>query len=421
MAALVLVAAGVWIVAAALLWRSSVPGGLRLPAVDLHAVFSDAELSRAARFERFERVLWVLSQVALLGVLAAYAARGARFARESAAGPIGTGMLLGMLGFALVWVVQVPFQLASLWWERRYDISQAGYLDVLIGGWFALGATFLFLCLALLIVMALARVMGDRWWLLGGPAFVGLAALFLLVSPYLLPNTHRLDDPALLADARAYERAEGVGPIRIDVQEVSELTKAANAMALGIGPTRRIVLWDTLLEFPRAEASFVLAHEIAHHSRDHLPKGLAWYALFALPGAWAIARTTRRRGGMRDPLAVPLSLLVLVVLQLAALPFENMIGRRIEAEADWVALERARNPAAARGAFRHFTVDSLSDPSPPGWAYVLLEGHPTIEQRLAMIQAWEVRQATSAAQSPPPVPGRRALAGRSPATPASRR
>ena len=400
MAALVLVAAGVWVVAVALLWRSSVPDGLRLPAVDLDAVFSDAELSRAARFARFERVLWVLSQVALVGVLVAYAARGARFARESAAGPIGTGMLLGMLGFALVWVAQVPFQLASLWWERRYGISKAGYLDSLLEGWFGLGATFLFLCLALLIVMALARVMGDRWWLLGGPAFVGLAALFLFISPYLLPNTHRLDDPALLADARAYERAEGVGPIRIDVQDVSELTEAANAMALGVGPTRRIVLWDTLLEFPRPEASFVLAHEIAHHSRDHLPKGLAWYALFALPGAWAIARATRRRGGMRDPLAVPLSLLVLVVLQLAALPFENAIGRRIEAEADWVALERARNPAAARGAFRHFTVDSLSDPSPPGWAYVLLEGHPTIEQRLAMIEAWRLRQATSAAQSP---------------------
>ena len=400
MAALVLVAAGVWVVAVALLWRSSVPDGLRLPAVDLHAVFSDAELSRAARFARFERVLWVLSQVALVGVLAVYAARGARFARESAAGPIGTGMLLGMLGFALVWTAQVPFQLVALWWERRYGISKANYFESLFEGWFALGAEFLFLCLALLIVMALARVMGDRWWLLGGPAFVGLAALFLFISPYLLPNTHRLDDPALLADARAYERAEGVGPIRIDVQDVSELTEAANAMALGVGPTRRIVLWDTLLEFPRPEASFVLAHEIAHHSRDHLPKGLAWYALFALPGAWAIARATRRRGGMRDPLAVPLSLLVLVVLQLAALPLENVIGRRIEAEADWVALERTRNPDAARGAFRRFTVDSLSEPSPPGWAYVLLEGHPTIEQRLAMIDAWRLRQATSAAQSP---------------------
>ncbi len=400
MAALALIAAGAWVAAAALLWRSSVPDGVRLPDVDMRAVFSDAELARAARFARFERALWVLSQIALVGVLAVYAARGARFARESAAGPIGTGMLLGMLGFALVWLVQVPFQLASLWWERRYGIVSAGYLDRLLEGWFGLGAEFLFLCLALLIVMALAGVMGDRWWLVGGPVFVGLAALFLSVSPYLLPNIHRLDDRALLADARAYERAEGIGPIRIDVQRVSDDTEAANALALGLGPTRRIVLWDTLLEFPRAEASFVLAHEVAHHSRDHLPKGLGWYALFAVPGAWAIARATRRRGGMRNPLAVPLSLLVLVVLQLAALPVQNVIGRRIEAEADWVALERARNPDAARSAFRRFAVDSLSQPSPPGWVYVLLAGHPTIEQRLAMIEAWKRRQATSAAQSP---------------------
>ena len=390
-AALFLALAAVWAVAAALLWRSSVPGGLRLPHVDPRSVFTPAELSLAARFARFERADWALSQLALVLVLVFYARYGVRLMKESAAGRIGTGMLLGMLGFAFVWISQVPFDAAALWWERRYGVSKVGYFEWLLGNWLGLGAEFLFLCFSLLIVMALAGPLGNRWWLAGGPAFVAVAALFVVVSPYLEQGTHPLNDSALAADARALERAEGLGRVRIDVQVVSDQTTAPNAMALGLGPTRRIILWDTLLDFPRRQVRVVLAHELGHLSRNHLPKGLAWYALFALPGAWLIARLTRRRGGMRDPAAVPLSLLVLVVSQLLALPLQNAISRRFEAEADWVALQATRDPQAARAMFHRLAVDALVQPRPPTWAYVLLDDHPTIQQRLAMAEAWQRR------------------------------
>ena len=136
------------------------------------------------------------------------------------------------------------------------------------------------------------------------------------------------------------------------MENVSDDTPVVNAYAAGFGPSKRIVLWDTLVDgFPRRQVEVVLAHEIGHHSSDHIPKGIAWYALFALPGAYLIARLTRRRGGMRSPEAVPLSLLVIAVLQLAALPVTSAITRRMEAEADWKALESTRDPAAARGAF----------------------------------------------------------------------
>ena len=106
------------------------------------------------------------------------------------------------------------------------------------------------------------------------------------------------------------------------VQSVADLTDAPNAMAVGLGPTRRVIIWDTLLDsrFADDEVRVVLAHELGHHARDHLPKSLAWYALFAFPGAFLIARATRRRGGMARPEAVPLGLFVLVSLSLLALP-----------------------------------------------------------------------------------------------------
>jgi STE24 endopeptidase len=335
----------------------------------------------------------VLLQVATLATFAIYAVRGPAFMRESAAGRIGTGMFLGMIGFAILWLVQLPFGLADFWWQRRHGLAHGSWLDYLglvFQGWAALGGAFVGLCLALLIVMGLAGILGRHWWIVGGPAFVGLAALFVFVSPYLTP-VHRLHDPRLAAEARAIAKREGVGSVPIRVQNVSSDTSEVNAYADGLGPSRRVVLFDTFLDhrFTDAELQVVIAHEYGHQARNHLPKGLAWYALFAIPGAYLIERFTRRRGGMARPESVPLALLILVVLQLLSTPVQNVISRRIESEADWAALQTTRDPAAARTLFAKFSRTSLQEPSPPTWDYLLLENHPTIAQRIAMADAWQ--------------------------------
>jgi STE24 endopeptidase len=300
-------------------------------------------------------------------------------------------MLQGMLGLGFVWLSQLPFGLAAHWWARRHDLIETGYVEWAFQNWALLGGEFLFVCLALLIVMALAGWLGERWWLPGTAVFVGLGALFAFVSPWLIsPETDPLRDPALVAAADRYEQAQGTGDVPVRVEEVSDETELANAYAAGYGPSRRIVLWDTLIDdFSRGEVEVVLAHELGHHSSDHIPEGIAWYALFALPGAYLLARVTRRRGGMRAPEAVPLALLVLAAMQLAASPATNWISRRMEAEADWKALQSTDDPAAARGLFRGFAQTALGDPAPPGWAHVLLDTHPTLVQRVAMADAYE--------------------------------
>ena len=90
-----------WVVFALLLSRTSVPDDLALPKVEVDTVFGAELVARAERYRRFLYVDWVLAEAALLVTLAVYAKRGARLARESAAGPIGTGMLLGMTGLGL--------------------------------------------------------------------------------------------------------------------------------------------------------------------------------------------------------------------------------------------------------------------------------------------------------------------------------
>jgi STE24 endopeptidase len=92
---------------------------------------------------------------------------------------------------------------------------------------------------------------------------------------------------------------------------------------------------------------------------------------------------------MARPEAVPVALLVLVLLQLLATPFFNVVSRRQEASADWGSLIATHNPAAARSLQRKLATTSLSEPEPPGWSAALFGTHPTTMERIAMTYAWE--------------------------------
>jgi Zn-dependent protease with chaperone function len=278
-------AAVVWAVAIHLLWRSSVPS-LHLPHVDPRALFTPGVLKRADRYSRGARALWACSTLAELLALAAFARWGARWMRESAAGRLGTGMLLGMLGFGLAWAAQLPFAVLEVWWQHRYGIEGSSYLGVTVGNWLALGGTFVYLCLTLAIVMGFARLVGDRWWLPATPCFIALTLLLAFVTPWLLPG-HPLRDAGLRADVARLERIEQEHvPVRV-LTGVSE----PNAFSTGLGPSRRVFLWEPILEppFTRREDDVVIAHELGHLEHHHIWRQVGWYALFAFPGAFLVA------------------------------------------------------------------------------------------------------------------------------------
>jgi STE24 endopeptidase len=384
--------AGAWGVAAVRLWETSVPADLELPSLDPHRYFGADLLERTADYQAFLRIDGLLALLAGLVALGLYAVKGARFARESAAGRIGTGMLLGMLGLGFVWLAQFPFGLAALWWQRRHDTSELGYVDWAINDFLAVGGQFLFVCLALLIVMGLAGVLRRHWWLPAVPALLAVGTLYAFVGPYLIPGLEPLRSPAVAADARELSRELGVPGTTVRVLDTRDLTTAPNAGAAGLGPSRRVILWDNLLErFPRREVRGVLAHELGHLSRDHVWKRLAWAALLTLPIALIVAVATRGRGGLYEPGAVPLALFVTVALLIVLSPLQQAHSRRLESEADWVALETARDPGATQALFERFARLALAQPSPPAWA-ALLDSHPSIMDRIEMAAAWRARQ-----------------------------
>jgi STE24 endopeptidase len=369
-----------------------VPDGLRLPHLDENTVFGRGLVHRASRYERLLDLLWLGATLTELVVLALLVRRGRRLAQGLGLGRVNAGIVVGVVSLTILWAAGLPWVVATEWWQRRHGVSYQGYAATVGIAWGRLLATTFQAFVLLALVLGLARRLRGRWWLATVPVLVVLGVALQFVIPYLVTID---TDPVrgdLAADLRQLERKEHAGRPSARVAVVSDKTRAANAFSVGIGPSEHVVFWDTLLqEFAPREVKFVAAHELAHLARNHIVKGVAWVGLFALPILGLVAFVTERRGGLREPANVPLGLLVLVVALLAMLPLRNAISRRYEAEADWVALQTTRDPTAARGLFTGFSVESLQDPTPPGWVHAFLDDHPTVLQRIELARAWARR------------------------------
>jgi STE24 endopeptidase len=385
----VAVAAIVWCVCAWLLARTSVPS-LHLAGFDEHRYFGTRILHRTARYGHGEDALFVLATVA---EIVAFAVLMWRLPRSTAAiglGRIATAVIAGMVLLVTLWFVQLPFSLADLWWQHHWGLGPFDVLGWLSEQWSTLGPEAVSAMATIVLIVGLAGRF-RRWWLIATPVVTAIAALFVFTAGWLLAaGTQPLGDARLAGDARRLARIEHVSGTPVRVQDVSSWTDQANAFTVGFGPSTHVVLWDTLLDgrFTRAEEDVVIAHELGHVRSRHIPKSIGWTALVVLPTLWLLDLATRRRGGVGDPANLPYVFLVLTVLALAFAPVENVVARRYEAEADWRALNAARDPAAQTRLFERFATTSLEQPSPPLLDYLWLENHPTLMQRIAMAERW---------------------------------
>ncbi len=383
--------AALWVVAGALLWRTRVPAGLDLPELDAADYFSSAQLRRAERYESFLRFDFLAASLVHVATAACVALYAPSVVRRLRGGPVARGVQLAFGTLLLLWLVRLPFGLAAHSWRRRFDIAREGYLEWLVRPWPTLAAETLLACVAVAALMLLAAHLGRRWWLAGAAAVAVLGSAYVLVQPLVLaPRFAPLDDPALATEIERLARSMDVGEVEVRLRKAAERTRAANAEVVGIGPTRRIVLWDTLLEgeFNRTEVRALAAHELGHVAERHVWKGLGWFLLAVGPLLFLLDRAARWRGGLTRPDAVPVVIAAVLALQLLLAPAVNAVSRRYEAEADWVALEATGDPEAMRQLLRGLAVRNLADPEPPAWWTAAFRTHPSIVDRIAMAEAW---------------------------------
>ncbi|MFI5896007.1 M48 family metallopeptidase [Actinoplanes sp. NPDC051513] len=310
--------------------------------------------------------------------------------------------VLGGLVVVLVGeVVTLPFAAWRHIIVVRYGISTQSWgawtVDLLKG--FAVGAVIG--AVALLGFYTITHLAPRWWWAFGA---VGAAALVVLLS-FVLPVvvepvfnkfTPMADGPLRVSLLELAER-DGV-PVRdVLVADASRRTRAVNAYVSGLGPTRRIVVYDTMLtEATPDEVVSVVAHELGHAKDNDVLIGtvlgafgaaVAVIALFLL-GSWGGLLRLAGIDSIGSPRGIGLMLAVVTVVGLLAGPAQAYVSRTIEARADAHALALTGDPATFEAMQRRLGTVNLSDPDPPTWEYVISASHPSTVERMAAARAY---------------------------------
>lgn len=268
-------------------------------------------------------------------------------------------------------------------WFRDFGVSLA--VSVVIAG------------AVIWVPYALMRRFPRAWWAVTGVLVFPFIVLLVIIAPVfidpLFNEFQPMQDKALEAEVLAVAERAGIDGGRVFEVDMSEKTKAINAYVTGFMDTKRVVLWDTILEaLPTDQLLFVVAHEAAHYVLNHVITTVVFLTALCFGGLAALhaaaTRLVARFGGrigassIADPAAMPLLLSVMTALELALIPLIFAYSRHNEHEADRFALELTRNNRAAAEAFVKLQEENLGYPD-PGPVFMLFRGsHPSLAQRI---------------------------------------
>lgn len=402
-----LVILGALIVAVVILttpWRALPPQAPYVPP-DAARDFTPAQIARADAFDAATSVPGYLSlglTIVFAGVLVA-TPYGARLLARLR-GPRWVRIVLGVLVLtAIVELLRWPL---GMWYEsilRQYGLSTQNWANWSADRLKGIAINVVTLSIMLIVLMALARWL-KRWWI---PAAIG-AALFTVVASFVYPvvvepifNDFRaLPSGPLRTKLLAMATRADVPVEDVLVADASRRTTALNAYVSGFGATRRIVVYDTLLQAPEKDIELVVAHELGHAEHQDVIYGTLVGALTAAFGAgllFVFFPLVRRRAGVgsiADPRAVGVVIGLMSLATVVSGPGENLVSRHVEARADAFALDLTRDPATFVSMQKRLAVTNISDLSPNVVEYVLYASHPTAPQRIAMARSWALLNGT---------------------------
>jgi STE24 endopeptidase len=314
---------------------------------------------------------------------------------------IAQAVLGGLAVVLLAELVTLPFAAWRHTVVVRYGISTQSW-----GGWavdvaksYAVGA--LIGGLALLGFYTVIRFAPRWWWAFAAAGAAGLVVLLSFVVPVLVEPVFNkftpMPDSPLRTALLALAERDGVAVRDVLVADASRRTRAVNAYVSGLGPTRRIVVYDTLLtEATPDEVISVVAHELGHTRHSDVRTGTLVGALgtaagvivLYLVGSWTGVLRLAGVASIGEPQAIGLVLALATIAGLAGGPAQAFVSRRIEARADAHALELTGDPATFEAMQWRLSAVNLSDPDPPAWEHVLTASHPSTVERMAAARAY---------------------------------
>jgi STE24 endopeptidase len=330
-------------------------GAAKSVEADVRSHFSDAEIKRGARYARPQVALGIARSGLALGAMAVAVDRIPRVMPARLRGSLLGGAAAGA-GFGLVGSL-APLPLSV--------VAGAGAATV-----------------------AVTRRYPQGWWLPAAAGSVVVGSVFAALAPVVLDPVFNDFTPLPEGDTRtdvldlAYAAGVRVGEIySIDA---SRRTTAANAYVTGLGPTKRVVLFDTLLDrYNRDEIRVVVAHELAHVRNRDVRRGVAYTAIVAPAAALAVQQLSWALSDERGTAAaVPAVGLAAALISAPIGIIANRLSRAIERRADRFSLQLSRAPEAFISFERAIAVQNVADVEPPRWVTALLASHPPTAERI---------------------------------------
>ena len=366
--------------------------------VDAASEFTARQIDRARDFRTTQLALYGGTLVVEAGLLALLVVRPPRSLLRRRGHPVAVSALAGAAISAALVVATLP--IAAVMRQRSIDVglttrSWGGWawdvaLSTLISATFAAAAT--------AAGIGLMRRMPRRWWLPASGLVVAAGAAFVFAGPLVIePVFNRFDElPAgrTRTDVLDLAQKAGIKVGDVYVVDASKRTTSANAYVTGLGSSKRVVLYDTLLrDFDPKETRLVVAHELGHVRYHDVPRGLLYLLLVAPAAMFAVAALVRAWGPrpreIAGPQTVPALLAATALVAALVGTVSNQLSRRVESRADSFALGLTGDPATFIAQQRTLALQNVSDPDPPGVVRWLLGTHPTTVQRIGMGRAYE--------------------------------
>lgn len=299
-----------------------------------------------------------------------------------------TGLLQGPLAFYFGW-----------WYEHQHGTSVET-----LGHWFldlfkSLVTTYPTMAALAFGLYGLARRKRNWWLLLGAPSAVGILALGGILDPMTAQiyfDQEKLPDGPVKQAVVSTLQSAKVEYEDVYVEKRSKQTRRTNAYIAGDGPTRRIVLWDTLISaMTPDEIANAVAHELGH-LKDRSPGRLVFASVLVMPVLWALAWALRRLGRSgrwgfeddRDVASLPAIFFLMWIFGLVTDPAGNAYSRHLERKADQYAFELLQKPEAFRSMMVKIARGNLADLHPPAWIRYVYASHPPVMERIGAAEAF---------------------------------
>lgn len=374
--------------------------------------FSKEHINQSAKYAKIIRLNYIAAFILKIVFLTWFLFSGkAKYLSDITLNLVESRYLSAVVFFVIFWcmlqLISLPFNFyGSYIVQRQWGFSNQSIFLWCIDFIKNAGIEFIFSLTAVLVFFIIINNFSKTWWVITAV----LLSFWLIVQSYLAPlviaplfnRFEPVTDPQTVHMVKNLSQKANLSVKEVLKMDASTRTNKVNAYFSGLGSSKRIVLYDNLLNnYTNDEIEAVIAHEMGHWKLGHIKKGILFgiAGLFIVFGLlYVVLKNSYIRTGFMlkyTPIIFVIVLYYFTMISFVTAPIQNIVSRNMEVEADSFAVKLTCNKKAAVDLQRKIAVSNLSDVSPPGFIEWFSYSHPSGLKRIKIIEEINIKHLQS--------------------------